>query len=217
MTNNTNAISVSADFDMTALLSVLQNSKATVIVINNGTPIDMTNVVDVTATEVVNKKHCEFNHHAYYVTSLSKVLATHKIKVKTGKGGAKREHISARVFNELVSQLETKEVTMRKVKFLFNALDEAGYKEEGRGLKNDIVFEVLNYIKENDYASYNNVTQYHKAKNQHDLDNLVERLKKLILTNNFAEKFHEFLREDDARTNSRFTETNNQATAEAVA
>lgn len=198
---NNNAIatinSASANFDMTSLLSVLKNSKATVIIINNGTPIDMSNIIDSTATEVVSKKHCEFNHHAYYTTTLNKILVSHGIKVKEGKGGAKKGHVSERVFKELVNQLETKEVTMRKVKFLFNALDEAGYKEEGRGLKNDIVFEVLDYIKENNFASYNNVTQYHKAKNQNDLDNLVDRLRELILTNDFAEKFHEFLREDE--------------------
>ncbi len=196
MMNNTTAISVSADFNMTTLMNMLKDTKATIIIINNnGNPIDMNNIIDSTATEVT-KKGYTFDLHNYYVGHLKGILNRHDIKVKTGMGGAKKGYVSAKVFNELVNQLETKEVTMRKVKFLFNALDEAGYKEEGRGLKNDIVFEVLDYIKENDYASHNNVTQYHKTKNQYDLDNLVDKLRELILTNDFAEKFHDFLRED---------------------
>lgn len=197
MMNNTTAISVSADFNMTALMNMLKDTKATVIIINNnGTPIDMNNVFDTTATEVV-KKGYTFDLHKYYVGHLKGVLNRHDIKIKTGMGGAKKGHISAKAFNTLVSQLETKEVTMRKVKFLFNALDEAGYKEEGRGLKNDILFEVLDYIKENDFVKQNNVTPYAKAKNQYDFDNLVDKLRELILTNDFAKKFHDFLREDE--------------------
>ena len=104
MTNNTNAISVSADFDMTALLSILQNSKATVIVINNGTPVDMSNIIDTTATEV--KKEHTFNYHNFCVGRVKQVLRQHDIKVKTGMGGCKKGHISASAFNKFVLQLE---------------------------------------------------------------------------------------------------------------
>lgn len=152
MTNNTNAISVSANnFDMATLLSILQNSKATVIVINNGTPVDMSNIIDTTATEV--KKEHTFNYHNFCVGRVKQVLRQHDIKVKTGMGGAKRGHISASAFNKFVLQLETKETSLKRIQFLFNALDEAGYTQEGRGLKNDVLFELLDYIKENNLAA----------------------------------------------------------------
>ena len=165
MTNNTTAISVSADFNMTALMNMLKDTKATVIIINNnGTPIDMSNVFDTTATEV--KKGHNFDLHKYYVGYVRKILSDHGIQIKVGKG-CKRGHISAGAFDELVNQLETKEVTLRRVKFLFNALDEAGYKEEGRGLKKDVLFETLSYIKENNLA----VTYKGKGENSHSRGN----------------------------------------------
>lgn len=201
MMNNTTAISVSADFNMTTLMNMLKDTKATVIIINNGTPIDMTNVIDTTATEVI-KKASSFNLRKYYAGKVRRVLNDHGIQIKVGKG-CKRGHISAGAFDELVNQLETKEVTLRRVKFLFNALDEAGYKEEGRGLKKDVLFETLNYIKENNLA----VTYKGKGENSHsrgnavkercELDNLVEKLVKIPFTNDFAEKFANCLREDE--------------------
>lgn len=201
MMNNTTAISVSADFNMTALMNLLKNSNATVIIINNGTPIDMTNIIDTTATEVI-KKASSFNLRKYYAGKVRRVLNDHGIQIKVGKG-CKRGHISAGAFDELVNQLETKEVTLRRVKFLFNALDEAGYKEEGRGLKKDVLFETLSYIKENNLA----VTYKGKGKNSHsrgnaekeryELDNLVDKLVKIPFTNDFAVKFANCLREDE--------------------
>lgn len=194
MTNNTTAISVSADFDMTALMNLLKNNNATVIIINNGTPIDM-NVFDTTATEV--KKERTFDLHKYYIGRVKGVLNKHDIKVKTGMGGAKRGYISASAFDNLVSMLETKEISYKRIKFLFNALDEAGYKEEGRGLKNDVLYELLRYIKENNLASQRDINKSVKAKNQYELDNLVEKLVKIPFTNDFAEKFANCLREDE--------------------
>lgn len=198
MMNNTAIATVnSANFDMTALMNLLKDSKATVIIINNnGMPIDMNNVFDTTATEVVKKERA-FNYHNYCVGRIKQVLRQHNIKVKTGMGGAKRGHISASAFNKLVLQLETKETSLKRVQFLFNALDEAGYKEEGRGLKNDVLFEVLNYIKENNLAFHNNTAPCYKIKNQYELDNLVEKLVKIPFTNDFAEKFANCLREDE--------------------
>lgn len=194
MTNNTTAISVSADFDMTALMNLLKNNNATVIIINNGTPIDM-NVFDTTATEV--KKERTFDLHKYYVGRVKGVLNKHDIKVKTGMGGAKRGYISASAFDNLVSMLETKEISYKRIKFLFDALDEAGYKEEGRGLKNDVLYELLRYIKENNLASQRDINKSVKAKNQYELDNLVEKLVKIPFTNDFAVKFANCLREDE--------------------
>lgn len=194
MTNNTNAISVTADnFDMTALLSMLQNSNATVIVINNGTPVDMSNIIDTTATEV--KKNHTFNYHNFCVGRVKQVLRQHDIKIKTGMGGCKRGYISASAFNKFVLQLETKETSLKRIQFLFNALDEAGYTQEGRGLKNDVLFELLDYIKENNLAAKNN-NYCKKGQTQYELDNLVEKLAKIPFTNDFAEKFASCLRED---------------------
>ena len=196
MTNNTTAISVSADFNMTALAELLKDNNATVIIINNnGTPIDMTNVIDSTATEV--KKGYTFDLHNYYVGRVKGVLNNHNIKIKTGMGGAKRGYISASAFNNLVSMLETKEISYKRIKFLFEALDEAGYKEEGRGLKNDVLYELLRYIKENNLASQRDINKTVKTKNQYELDNLVEKLSKIPFTNDFAEKFANCLREDE--------------------
>jgi len=194
MTNNTTAISVSADFNMTALAELLKNSNATVIIINNnGTPIDMNNVFDTTATEVKKKT---FNYHNFCVGRVKQVLRQHDIKVKTGMGGAKRGYISASAFDNLVSMLETKEISYKRIKFLFEALDEAGYKEEGRGLKNDVLYELLRYIKENNLVAYKS-NAYYKVKRQYELDNLVEKLVKIPFTNDFAEKFANCLREDE--------------------
>lgn len=195
MNNNAIAtINSSANFDMTALMNLLKNSNATVIIINNGTPIDMNNVFDTTATEV--KKGRTFNYHNYCVGRVKQVLRQHDIKIKTGMGGAKRGHISNGAFDKLVLQLETKETSLKRIQFLFNALDEAGYKEEGRGLKNDVLFEVLNYIKENNLAAKNN-NYCKKGQTQYELDNLVEKLVKIPFTNDFAEKFANCLREDE--------------------
>lgn len=193
MTNNTNTIVSADNFDMTALLSILQNSKATVIVINNGTPVDMSNIIDTTATEVKKKT---FNYHNFCVGRVKQVLRHHDIKVKTGMGGAKRGHISASAFDKFVLQLETKETSLKRVQFLFNALDKAGYVQEGRGLKNDVLFELLNYIKENNLAAKNN-NYCKKGQTQYELDNLVEKLVKIPFTNDFAEKFANCLREDE--------------------
>ena len=199
MTNNTNAIttinSASANLDMTSLLSTLKNSKATVIIINNGTPIDINNIIDTTATEV--KKGYTFDLHNYYAGRVKGVLNKHDIKIKTGMGGAKRGYISASAFDNLVSMLETKEISYKRIKFLFDALDEAGYKEEGRGLKNDVLYELLRYIKENNLASQRDINKSVKAKNQYELDNLVDKLVKIPFTNDFAEKFANCLREDE--------------------
>lgn len=196
--NNTIAtINASANIDMTTLLSMLKNSNATVIIINNnGTPIDMTNIIDSTATEVV-KKESSFNLHNYYVGMVKGVLNRHDIKIKTGMGGAKRGHISASAFDFFITQLETKELSLKRVRFLFNALDEAGYTQEGRGLKNDVLFETLKYIKENNFASSRYVNKYTKEKTQGELDNLVEKLSKIPFTNDFSEKFAACLREDE--------------------
>lgn len=201
MTNNTTAISVSADFNMTAFAELLKNSNATVIIINNnGTPIDMNNVFDTTATEV--KKTHTFNLHKYYEGKVRRVLNDHGIQIKVSKG-CKRGHISVKAFDELVNQLETKEVTLRRVKFLFNALDEAGYKEEGRGLKKDVLFETLSYIKENNLAvtykgkGENSHSRGNAVKERYELDNLVEKLSKIPFTNDFAIKFANCLREGD--------------------
>ena len=199
MTNKTNAIATinSNNIDMTTLLAMLKNSNATIVIINNnGAPIDLSNIIDSTATEIARKGH-PFDLHKYYVGRVKGILNRHDIKVKTGKGGAKKGHISAKALDTLVSQLETKEVSMRKIKFLFDALSEAGYREEGRGLKNDIVFETLDYIKENDLAkNYVNGT-CNKEKYQYELDNLTDTLRELILTNDFRIKFHDFLRKDE--------------------
>lgn len=195
MTNNTTAISVSADFNMTTLMNMLKDSKATVIIINNnGTPIDMTNVIDTTATEV-KKKHT-FNYHNFCVGRVKQILRQHNIKVKTGMGGCKRGYISNGAFNKFVLQLETKETSLKRIQFLFNALDEAGYVQEGRGLKNDVLFELLDYIKENNLAAKNN-NYCKKGQTQYELDNLVDKLVKIPFTNDFAEKFANCLREDE--------------------
>lgn len=197
MTNNTNAISVSANFDMTTLAELLKDNKgkATIIIINNGTPIDMTNVIDTTATEV--KKGYTFDLHNYYAGRVKATLNNHSIKVKTGMGGAKRGYISASAFDNLVSMLETKEISYKRIKFLFDALDEAGYVKEGRGLKNDVIYELIRYIKENNLASQRDINKTVKTKNQYELDNLVEKLVKIPFTNDFAVKFANCLREDE--------------------
>ena len=195
MTNNTTAISVSADFNMTALAELLKNNNATVIIINNnGTPIDMTNMIDSTATEV-KKKHT-FNYHNFCAGRVKQVLRQHDIKIKTGMGGCKKGYISASAFSKLVLQLETKETSLKRIQFLFNALDEAGYVQEGRGLKNDVLFELLDYIKENNLAAKNN-NYCKKGQTQYELDNLVEKLAKIPFTNDFAVKFANCLREDE--------------------
>lgn len=212
MMNNTTIATVnSASFDMTALMNMLKDSKATIIIINNnGNPIDMTNVVDSTATEV-KKKHT-FNYHNFCVGRVKQILRQHDIKVKTGMGGAKRGHISNGAFNKFVLQLETKETSLKRIQFLFNALDEAGYTQEGRGLKNDVLFELLDYIKENNLAAKNN-NYCKKGQTQYELDNLVEKLVKIPFTNDFALKFSNCLREEDEVAYATFELAEEKATA----
>lgn len=202
MTNNTTmTINATADFNLDTLLSMLKDTEATVIIINNGNPIELP-VTETTATEVTAKKR-EFNYHAFYVRSLNKVLASHNIKVKTGRG-CKRGHISARAFDTLVKEMENKETSLKKVKFLFNALDEAGYPQEGRGLKNDVLFETLEYIKENKLAKEYSAQRYNRVHVQYELDNLVDKLVKIPFTNDFAIKFANCLREGDEVAHATF-------------
>ena len=191
MTNTT--ISTS-NFDMNALMNLLNNSKATVIIINN----DNNNIIDATATEVIKKVHKGhvFDPHKYYMGRLKGVLTRHDIKIKTGMGGAKKGYISTSAFEELVRQLEQRETTLARIKFLFNALEGAGYKEEGRGLKNDIIFNLLEYIKENNLGATNPNGTYNKNV-QYELDNLVDKLVKIPLTNEFVKKFKDCLKEDE--------------------
>lgn len=194
MNNNTNTMTINAaNINLDTLLSMLKDTGATVIIINNGNPIELP-VTETTATEVVTKKR-EFDYHAFYVRNLNKVLASHDIRVKTGKGGAKRGHISAKAFDTLVKEMENKETSLKKVKFLFNALSEAGYPQEGRGLKNDVLFETLGYIKENNLAKEYSAQRYNKTHVQYELDNLVDKLVKIPFTNDFAIKFANCLRE----------------------
>ena len=205
MNNNANALSVSANLnvtDMTTLMELLKANGTTVIIINNnGTPID-TNIIDTTSTEV--KKGYTFDLHNYYAGRVKGVLNKHDIKIKTGMGGAKRGYISASAFDNLVSMLETKEISYKRIKFLFEALDEAGYKKEGRGLKNDVLYELLRYIKENNLASQRDINKSVKTKNQYELDNLVEKLVKIPFTNDFAIKFANCLREGDEVVHATF-------------
>lgn len=204
MINNTNAISVSANsnFDMTALMELLKANGATVIIINNGNAIDISNIIDSTTTEtgakVIEKKRT-FNYDKYITGRFNGVLSSYDIKVKTGKGGAQTGHISSTAYKTLLKELKTKKVSLRKVRFLFETLDEAGYKKEGRGLKNDVLFEVLRYIKENDYAkTYGKHGRgFNKKKERYDMDNLVEKLTKIPFTNDFAIKFANCLKEGD--------------------
>lgn len=192
MTNNTTmTINATADFNLDTLLSMLKDTGATVIIINNSN----SPITDATTTEVVAKRHT-FNHHAFYVGCLNKVLASHDIKVKTG-GGCKRGHISKSAFDTLVKEMENKETSLKKVKFLFNALDEAGYPQEGRGLKKAVIFETLDYIKENKLAKEYSAQRYNKTHVQYELDNLVDKLVKIPFTNDFAIKFANCLREGD--------------------
>ena len=202
MTNNTTmTINATADFNLDTLLSMLKDTGATVIIINNGNPIELP-VIETTATETVVKKHT-FNYHAFYVRCLNKVLASHDIKVKTGRG-CKRGHISKSAFDTLVKEMENKETSLKKVKFLFNALDEAGYPQEGRGLKNDVLFETLGYIKENKLAKEYSAQRYNRVHVQYELDNLVDKLVKIPFTNDFAIKFSNCLREGDEVAHATF-------------
>lgn len=210
---NTNAIATinSANIDMTTLLSMLKNSNATIVIINNnGMPINMDNIIDSTATEV--KKERNFDLHNYYVGRIKGVLNKHGIKVKTGMGGAKRGHISSSAFDKFVLQLETKETNFRRIKFLFDALDDAGYIEEGRGLKNDVLFETLEYIKESNLVAFKS-NKYYKVKRQYELDNLVEKLSKIPFTNDFALKFSNCLREGDEVAHATFELAEEKVTA----
>lgn len=195
MTNNTTmTINATADFNLDTLMNMLKDTGATVIIINNGNPIELP-VIETTATEVITKKR-EFNYHAFYVRSLNKVLASHDIKVKTGRG-CKRGYISKSAFDTLVKEMENKETSLKKVKFLFNALDEAGYPLEGRGLKKAVIFETLGYIKENNLAKEYSAQRYNRTHVQYELDNLVDKLVKIPFTNDFAIKFANCLREGD--------------------
>lgn len=193
MTNTTISTSAFTNFDMNDLMNLLNNKNATIIIINN----DNNNIIDTTATEIkkVHKGHV-FDPHKYYMGRLKGVLTRHNIQIKTGKGGAKKGYISTSAFDELVRQLERRETTLARIKFLFNALEEAGYKEEGRGLKNDIIFNLLKYIKENNLATTNPNGTYNKNV-QYELDNLVDKLVKIPLTNEFVKKFADCLKEDE--------------------
>ena len=192
MMNNTTAIANS--FDLTALTELLKNANA-IIILNNGNGIEVGNIIDSTATEVPVKHHA-FNYHKFYTNRVHSILNDHDIKVKNTRG-VKKGYISMSAFNTFVKQLENNQVSLKRIKFLFDALDEAGYKEEGRGLRNDILFEVLDYIKEKNLAKHNNYC-YRKGQTQHELDNLVDTLIKIPLTNDFRRKFSNCLKANEA-------------------
>ena len=170
-TNGTSAI------DMTALMNLISEGKAFIVI---PSAEDMTKFTNLQLV-VDNTKKANYNRDKALHTILNKYLNEYGIEHISGKG-AKKGVVRDKTYNFLYDRMKEKQGF--KVKETLSALHEAGYVEEGRGLKYDIVTGVYDAM-----PSYNRRVPYQiKAKNH-----IVLKLKELPLTNNFAQKFEEYL------------------------
>lgn len=179
-TNNT-AIATSNAIDMTALMTLISDGKAFVVIPSAEDASKFTNLKLVVDNTIKVKK--PYNREKLLHTNLNKLLAQYDIEHVSGKG-ARKGAIRDNTYNFLYNKLEEKKGF--KVKEVLSALHEAGYVEEGRGLKYDIVTGVYDAM-----PNYYQKTPYQQKAKEH----LILKLKKMPLTNDFPQKFADYLAE----------------------
>lgn len=180
---NTTAIATAnttSAIDMTVLLNLVAEGKAFIIVPSAEDMAKFANlrlVVDNTRSEEVKREMRRKNLHTRLHHTLDEFGITHE----SGKG-AKKGVIRDNTYKFLYEQMDAKKGF--KVKEVLSILKEAGYTEEGRGLKYDIVSTVYNMFPNYRQRSPLQV----KAK-----ERMIEKLETFPLTNDFAPKFADYL------------------------
>ncbi len=166
------------------LLNLIAQGKAYVIIPNKEDARKVAGlklVVDNTKSiRVVDRKKI-------YQNKLNRLLSSYELEHKTGTG-CRRGAICDKTYKYLVDEMvETK--GSFKVREVFEILHEAGYMEESRGLKHDIVKGVYDALP----SGYTGKAKSFVKKKNH----ITLKLKKMPLTNNFPEKFAAYLAENN--------------------
>ena len=167
------------------VMQYIMSGKAIVIIPNNelfNLPVSVKPTINAT-TEIKPKKI--FNIDKFYRTKLNNLLMRNEIVHESGKG-AKKGVMRDKAYNFLLEEAK-KERTTIKIKNLLYILSEAGMKEEGRGLKYDIVKDV--YLRLPEKALSLNNKKYREMK----LNEIISALKELPLTNEFPRKMDKFM------------------------
>ena len=177
--NNTTANIVTVNFtinnkedynNLVKLLNLLSNTTST--------PIN----VPVPAKKKAGRFQTETDRENYYVLRLYNLLSEYGIKIRWERG-LEQGHISGKVFTYFVNKLikEKNYQDRQRVYQTFRTLGEGKMKEEPRGLKKDIIFEVYHRMPRGYYES-------ERAK-----EDMIKYLQEFPLTNDFKEKFHNYM------------------------
>ena len=176
--NNTTANIVTVNFtinnkeDYNNLVKLLN-------LLNNNTTLANVPVVPVKKT---GRFQTETDRENYYTLRLYNLLSEYGIKIRWERG-LEQGHISGKVFIYFVNKLikEKNYQDRQRVYQTFRTLGEAKMKEEPRGLKKDIIFEVYHRMPRGYYESK-------KVKKE-----IIKYLQEFPLTNDFKEKFHSYM------------------------
>lgn len=182
--NNKNNTTVTINF--TAPITVTVNSKEDynnlvklLNLLNNTTSVD---IPTVSTKKKAGRFQTEADRENYYTLRLYDLLSEYGIKIRWERG-LEQGHISGKVFTYFVSKLikERNYQDRQRVYQTFRTLGEAKMKEEPRGLKRDIIFEVYNRMPRGYYES------------ERVKEDMIKYLQEFPLTNDFKEKFHNYM------------------------
>lgn len=140
------------------------------------------NVPAVSAKKKTGRFQTETDKENYYTLRLYDLLSEYGIKIRWEKG-LEQGHVSGKVFTYFVNKLteEKNPQSRQRVYQTFRTLGEAKMKEEPRGLKRDIIFEVYNRMPRGYYES------------ERVKEDMIKYLQEFPLTNDFKEKFHDYM------------------------
>ena len=150
--------------------------------LNNNTASTNVPAVPVSVKKKAGRFQTEADRENYYVLRLYNLLSEYGIKIRWEKG-LEQGHISGKLFTYFVNKLikERNYQDRQRIYQTFRTLGEAKMKEEPRGLKKDIIFEIYNRMPRGYYES-------ERAK-----EDMIKYLREFPLTNDFKEKFHDYM------------------------
>lgn len=166
--NAINATTITAE-QANTIMQYIMSGKA-IVIIPDGNILNSPVIVE-TETAPVKKTR---DRELLYKNKLNKILTQNGVGHKVGKG-CKKGMICDKTYRTLVKEMLNDRATLR-VRRTFEILSDAHMQEEGRGFKHDIVMDIYNRIPKGYYF-----TEAHR-------ELIVNALKELPLTNDFAEK-----------------------------
>lgn len=185
MNNNKNT---TVTINFTAPITVTVNSKEDynnlvklLNLLNNTTSADIP-AVPAPVKKKAGRFQTEVDRENYYTLRLYNLLSEYGIKIRWERG-LEQGHISGKVFTYFVNKLieERNYQDRQRVYQTFRTLGEAKMKEEPRGLKKDIIFEVYHRMPRGYYES-------ERVKRD-----MIKYLQEFPLTNDFREKFYNYM------------------------